>query len=155
MRKVRTGDWLVLVLERFDESLQILREAYGWDMVDILYMSMKTTRTTHKTPLGAADRTALLGLSPCDTKLYQESLAVFERRVEEYGKERMAADVATFKALNAKANTICASKAGQVSVIISVTQQNAQPTASPATLLFMDTITHHARVLANYTCAVK
>merc|ERR1711871_700445 len=51
LHKIRTGDWLVLVLERFDESLLLLREAYGWDLIDILYVAMKTTRSTHKTPL--------------------------------------------------------------------------------------------------------
>mmetsp|Transcript_46709 Transcript_46709/g.130312 ORF Transcript_46709/g.130312 Transcript_46709/m.130312 type:complete len:410 (+) Transcript_46709:212-1441(+) len=113
MHKIRTGDWLVLVLERFDESLQLLREAYSWDMFDILYVAMKTTRTSHKAPLNEADRAALLKMSGCDTKLYQESLAVFEQRVEEYGKERMVADVEKFKTLNAKANEICVSKAEQ------------------------------------------
>ena len=122
MHKIRTGDWLVLVLERFDESLQLLREAYSWDMFDILYVAMKTTVTSHKAPLNEADRAALLKMSGCDTKLYQESLAVFERRVEEYGKERMVADVEKFKTLNDKANEICVSKAEQASV----TQRNAQ-----------------------------
>ena len=28
MQKIRKGEWLVLVLERLDESLQLLREAY-------------------------------------------------------------------------------------------------------------------------------
>eukprot|EP01084_Bolivina_argentea_P100328 180163_1 len=85
--KIITGQWLILILERFDESLLVMKYAYNLSWSDLVYIKMKTNKTNLK--FGdeyldnEQDKQKLLQLNYCDLKLYNIAKKQFESRLYE------------------------------------------------------------------------
>lgn len=112
---VRNGTWILLLAENLDESLVLLKTAYRLTEFDMLYYPQKVRRydkkgimrTDPKYTLTPEEEAALLALNDCDAHLYQTAVAVHRRRVAEYGVEKMAADVAAFRASTSRVRRFC------------------------------------------------
>ena len=86
--KIKSGQWLILILERFYESLLILKYAYDLQWEDLVYIQQKTNKkndnpqyiTTQK------DKQKFLEINHCDLKLYNIAYQQFEKRLYEIYK---------------------------------------------------------------------
>jgi len=97
---------LVMVSERFDESLVLLKELMGWPL-DVV-TSLKLNAQTKKTFLSEEARKELASWLKQDYKLYHHFTARFEEAVKDFGEENMARELDNL----AKANEATAKRCG-------------------------------------------
>lgn len=86
--------------ERFDESVLMMRKAFGWRMP--LYVRRNVGR--HRPPRSEVPAEALARIAEensLDAVLYAEAQEVFEEQVRSYGPRALERDLARFRALNA------------------------------------------------------
>ena len=81
--KIRNGKWIVLILERFDESLLVLKAAYNLEWTDLVYMKMKHDKAKDNDQYieSEEDEQKLLELNHCDLRLYGVAYQQFEQRL--------------------------------------------------------------------------
>ncbi|CAG0915764.1 unnamed protein product [Notodromas monacha] len=98
---------LVLIMERMEESLVLMRHQLGWDLEDVLAFHHNSamnqgTETLSKTQLQDLDN-----LLSDDHKLYSKFEAILEAKIQEFGHQRMADEVAALKCLQEQAAEMC------------------------------------------------
>ncbi|MCJ8747043.1 hypothetical protein PDJAM_G00149040 [Pangasius djambal] len=98
---------LVMLVEHFEESLILLKDTLCWDMDDLLFFKLNARKGSTVSKLTPELRAKALQWNSIDWKLYQHFNATFWRKVEAYGRERMAKDVAELRRRNAEMATIC------------------------------------------------
>ncbi|XP_060739543.1 galactosylceramide sulfotransferase isoform X1 [Tachysurus vachellii] len=98
---------LVMLVEHFEESLILLKDALCWDMEDLLFFKLNARKGSTVSKLNHKLRAKALQWNAIDWKLYQHFNATFWKKVEAYGPERMAADVAELRRRNADMTNIC------------------------------------------------
>ncbi|NWT02043.1 G3ST1 sulfotransferase, partial [Mionectes macconnelli] len=107
IREIDRRFHLVMLLEYFDESLVLLKDLLCWQLEDVLYFKLnarKGSTVSRLTPQLYEQATAW---NLIDAKLYRYFNATFWRKVEAYGRERMAKDVAELQRENEKMKSIC------------------------------------------------
>jgi hypothetical protein len=87
--------WVGLT-ERFDESILLLRHAFGWK--DVRYVSVKVAR--RRADIAPDDRTLLERQNRLDLALYDHARAIVERRIAE--ADGFAAEYEAFQRANAR-----------------------------------------------------
>ncbi|KAG9261986.1 galactosylceramide sulfotransferase [Astyanax mexicanus] len=98
---------LVMLVEHFEESLILLKDALCWDMEDLLFFKLNARKGSTISKLTPELRAKALEWNAVDWKLYQYFNATFWKKVEAYGTERMARDVAELRRRNKEMATIC------------------------------------------------
>ncbi|XP_076845913.1 galactosylceramide sulfotransferase [Brachyhypopomus gauderio] len=98
---------LVMLVEHFEESLILLKDALCWDMEDLLFFKLNARKGSTVSKLTPELRAKALDWNAIDWKLYQHFNATFWRKVEAYGRERMGQDVAELRRRNAEMAAIC------------------------------------------------
>uniref|UniRef100_A0A0P4WT61 Galactosylceramide sulfotransferase n=1 Tax=Scylla olivacea TaxID=85551 RepID=A0A0P4WT61_SCYOL len=99
---------LVMVAERYDESLVLLKDLMCWTADDVAYLSInfrKEKPATNK--IAPETREKLLQLSYPDAKIYEYFLKVFEKKVEAFGHARMAKELAAIQDANKRLAEKC------------------------------------------------
>ncbi|KAK8376719.1 hypothetical protein O3P69_009969 [Scylla paramamosain] len=99
---------LVMVAERYDESLVLLKDLMCWTADDVAYLSInfrKGKPATNK--IAPETREKLLQLSYPDAKIYEYFLKVFEKKVEAFGRVRMAKELAAVQDANKRLAEKC------------------------------------------------
>ena len=95
--RIKFGDFLVLIAERFDESLLLLKYAYNLEWKDLFYkkMTKKSASLTNyqlkrdKIKLTKEQDMKLKLLQDCDWKLYHIAMKVFDQRLYQiYGNNQ-------------------------------------------------------------------
>ncbi len=87
IEKIRNGQWLVLILERFDESLLVLKYTYNLTWKDLVYMKMKSNKgKKNDESINEDEKKILEELNKCDLKLYKIAYKVFDLRLNEIYK---------------------------------------------------------------------
>lgn len=84
---------LVMITERLDESLVLLKHLLCWNTSDVVAFKINARYNKYKEELSADARKKLLELNHVDVLLYRHFADVFERKVREFGEDRMAAEV--------------------------------------------------------------
>lgn len=84
---------LVMVAERFNESLLLLRDLLCWSLDDVVVFRLNARQNTFRRPLTAQLAEDLRALNAADVQLYRHFERRFEQRVQEYGQERMAREL--------------------------------------------------------------
>jgi hypothetical protein len=74
---------VVGLTERFDETLLLLRDAYGWPLRKTLYRSTNVGVARRRAPLSAAEMEAVRANNELDLRLYAYATELFERRLAE------------------------------------------------------------------------
>jgi hypothetical protein len=87
--------WVGLT-ERFDESILLLRHAFGWR--DVRYVSVKVAR--QRAELAPEDRALLERQNAFDIELYEHARGIVERRIGE--ADNFAAELEAFQRANAR-----------------------------------------------------
>ncbi|XP_068583207.1 galactosylceramide sulfotransferase-like [Cebidichthys violaceus] len=98
---------LVMLMEHFEESLILLRDALCWETDDIVFFKLNSRKESTVSKLTPELRAKALQWNGIDWKLYKHFNATFWEKVEVYGRQRMAEEVAELKRRNAELVEIC------------------------------------------------
>ncbi|XP_011614072.1 galactosylceramide sulfotransferase isoform X2 [Takifugu rubripes] len=98
---------LVMLVEYFEESLILLKEALCWEMDDLLFFKLNARKGSTVSKLTPELRARALQWNAIDWKLYQHFNQTFWKKVDAYGQGRMADDVAELRKRNAEMASIC------------------------------------------------
>ncbi|XP_055774907.1 galactosylceramide sulfotransferase-like [Salvelinus fontinalis] len=98
---------LVMLVEHFDESLMLLKDALCWEMDDLLFFKLNARKGSTVSKLTPELRAKALEWNAVDWRLYQHFNVTFWRKVEAYGRQRMADDVAELQRRNAVMAAVC------------------------------------------------
>jgi len=100
---------LVMITEYLEASLVLLADLMSWPLHYVASIGKRVRSDTARNNISDEDRRTLLRLNHADHRLYEHFLAIFRRRVLEYGFERMAADVQRLNAFNIALDKRCVS----------------------------------------------
>ncbi|KAF4074235.1 hypothetical protein AMELA_G00237350 [Ameiurus melas] len=98
---------LVMLVEHFEESLILLKDALCWDMDDLLFFKLNVRKGSTVSKMTPELRAKALQWNAIDWKLYQHFNNTFWKKVELYGRERMENDVAELRRRNSQMAAIC------------------------------------------------
>ncbi|XP_037092720.1 galactose-3-O-sulfotransferase 3-like [Pollicipes pollicipes] len=98
---------LVMIAERLDESLVLLKHALCWRIEDVVGLRLNSRTAAAHSALPRRARVRLKRWLAADYLLYSHFLALFERRVAEFGAARMRREVAELRAVNERALERC------------------------------------------------
>ncbi|XP_062944255.1 galactosylceramide sulfotransferase [Cynocephalus volans] len=98
---------LVLLQEYFDESLVLLKDLLCWELEDVLYFKLNARRDSPGPRLSGELYRRATAWNMLDAHLYRHFNASFWRRVEAFGRERMAREVAALRRANERMQRIC------------------------------------------------
>nr|XP_027213681.1 galactosylceramide sulfotransferase-like isoform X1 [Penaeus vannamei] len=101
---------LVMVAERFDESLVLLKHLMCWNTEDVAYVEARVRRPTYRTELSEAQKDRLRQLNRQDVILYKFFREIFEEKVKAFGEERMQREVEELRQANARLIDDCGAK---------------------------------------------
>ena len=107
LRDMRSGAIsLVMITERMDESLLLLSRSMGWNINDLLYLSMKnnTRRTSDHPPADVVDK--IRGWLHDDVLLYKAATDLFEQRIKDQDSS-FSMELLQFKQLKTEAHMDC------------------------------------------------
>lgn len=105
--EARETAWII-VAERMNESLLLLKEELEWGMDDMLYVSKKVSNgrlRREDIPDDVLDD--IEKASACDREMYERAVRTHERRVRAYGEERMRRDLEEFERALNEVRTVC------------------------------------------------
>lgn len=91
----RLESWfhLVLVAERMEESLILLRHLMCWELDTVITFKLNSRDPKFKSSLNTSEKLTLEELNKADVMLYKHFLAKFEKQVEAFGYERMSVEI--------------------------------------------------------------
>ncbi|XP_023678738.1 galactosylceramide sulfotransferase-like [Paramormyrops kingsleyae] len=98
---------LVMVAEYFDESLILLKDTLCWELEDLLFLRLNMRRDSSISKMTEHQRMQARDWNAADWRLYRYFNATFWAKVEVYGRERMAREVAELRRRNAEMATTC------------------------------------------------
>ncbi|XP_054905133.1 galactosylceramide sulfotransferase [Poeciliopsis prolifica] len=98
---------LVMLVEHFEESLILLKDALCWEMNDLLFFKLNARKGSTVSKLTPELRARALEWNAIDWKLYQHFNQTFWKKVDAYGRQRMAKDVAELRKRNKEMASIC------------------------------------------------
>lgn len=99
---------LVMISERFDESLVLLRELLCWSWDDMLVFHQN--KRIHTLPISDYQRQLVTNWSWADTRLYNLFQKIFDEKVHKYGKSRMRRHAALLNRNRQKMFNFCVDK---------------------------------------------
>ncbi|ROT68082.1 putative galactose-3-O-sulfotransferase [Penaeus vannamei] len=98
---------LVMVAERMDESLVLLRHLLCWSLHDVVVFTKNARGEGARTALDAHTRQRLREMNDADVRLYEHFLAKHRRAVLAFGARRMAREVAALRKLRDRSFEDC------------------------------------------------
>ncbi|XP_023268454.1 galactosylceramide sulfotransferase-like isoform X1 [Seriola lalandi dorsalis] len=96
-----------ILMEHFEESLILLKDTLCWEMDDILFFKLNSRKESTVSKMSPELRAKALQWNGVDWKLYKHFNLTLWEKVEAYGRERMAKDVAELRRRNAEMVEIC------------------------------------------------
>lgn len=84
---------LVMITERMNESLVLLKNLLCWTTEDVLTFKLNARKESSKTPLTPDLKNKILKWNRSDKILYDYFVERFDQRVEVFGREKMAAEL--------------------------------------------------------------
>ena len=104
-QRIQSGDFLLLITDRWDESLILLKYAYNLQWNDLFYSNM-TKKSWKRSPIKAketinitkTEQQQLRSLNDCDWTFYDLAMKIFDRRLFEIYKgddDMLRADIDT------------------------------------------------------------
>ncbi|KAF2347746.1 Galactose-3-O-sulfotransferase, partial [Trinorchestia longiramus] len=98
---------LVLIAEKMDESLILLKKLLCWDYQDLVFFSKNARREDMKSDMSVSALQRMRELNSGDALLYDHFLAQHDQMVLRYGTQKMADEVATLRALREEMFEYC------------------------------------------------
>ncbi|XP_054712861.1 galactosylceramide sulfotransferase-like [Uloborus diversus] len=85
---------LVLVADRMDESLVLLRNLLCWDIDDVVTFKLNARNPKFKSKLNDNEKAKLRAFNRADDLLYKHFLEKFKRQIDAFDKQRLSAEIA-------------------------------------------------------------
>ena len=98
---------LVMIAERWDESVILLKDLLCWDFKDVVNFKLNARKENKKIPLSAEARAALKEYLAADYKLYNHFKKKFEAQVNSFGTRRMEQELEILGLANANMKKRC------------------------------------------------
>ncbi|XP_034728680.1 galactosylceramide sulfotransferase [Etheostoma cragini] len=98
---------LVMLVEYFEESLILLKDALCWELDDVLFFKLNARKGSTVSKLTPELRARALEWNAIDWKLYKHFNQTFWKKVDAYGRRQMAEDVAELRRRNTEMASIC------------------------------------------------
>lgn len=102
---------LVLIAEKFDESMVLLKDLLCWDYRDVTYFKLNAKKPEAKSVISDEARAKLKQWLKSDYLLYNHFLAKFEKKVASFGVKKMKQEVKVLQAANDNVSKKCSVKA--------------------------------------------
>ena len=103
----------VMITDRMDESLIILKEYLGWNMTDIVYLN-RMVSSKPKVSMSEETKARILKYHVIDTHIFDHFNASFERHLDRLGREKVASQVKEFKEMREAFENKCFDKSTTV-----------------------------------------
>ena len=107
IRQVEEDFDLVLIADRFEESVVLLRNALCWTYKDVSYLKLNARQEGKKSALSEKARRALEEWLKSDYELYNHFREKFEKEVAKMGASKMATERQILAAANGKIRDTC------------------------------------------------
>ena len=101
---------LVMISERIDESLIVLKERMGWTLEDIMYLNRNVAPEESKSDLTESTRQNILQHLILDKRMYDYFNATLDRHIDELGRERIQTEVREFQQVRQELEDKCFDK---------------------------------------------
>jgi hypothetical protein len=100
---------LILIQERFDESMILLKDMLCWDNTDLIHLKLNRTPKT-KSKLTEETRKSLSAYLEADVRVYDYFYNKFHRKVQAFGENRLNAETLKLKEDIMHAKDVCGVK---------------------------------------------
>ena len=98
---------LVMIAERWDESVILLKDLLCWDFKDVVNFKLNARKENKKIPLSEEARAALKEYLAADYKLYHYFKKKFQAQVNSFGARRMEQERGILEVANANMKERC------------------------------------------------
>ena len=104
----------IMISERLDESLVILKEYMGWELRDILYLNRNVVSKFTKDKIPEETREKILNHLQLDRMIFEHVTKSFERHIDRLGRERISEEVRKFRVLREEFENKCIDKGSRM-----------------------------------------
>ena len=133
---------LVLVADRMNESLVLLRHLMCWDLDDVITFKLNARDPKFKSSLNEKEKTVLRQLNRADVLLYNHFLKKFEKAIDSFGRDRVELETQQLREKTQQWYNLC----------IKREQRHAKPTAKPKYYFNPKVIVFEPNTNSNDTC---
>merc|ERR1712131_36659 len=88
---------LVMITDRFEESIILMRDLLCMSEEDVIYLALKVRRETQSTELTQDEARKIREWNSLDTALYDHFEKKLDMAVEKYGRNRMNVEVSKLR----------------------------------------------------------
>ena len=99
----------VMITDRMDESLIILKEYLGWNMTDIVYLN-RMVSSKPKVTMSDETKARILKYNVIDDQIFDHFNVSFEQHLERVGREKVASQVKEFREMREAFENKCFNK---------------------------------------------
>ena len=99
----------VLITDRMDESLVLLKEYLGWNITDIMYLN-RMVSSKPKVTMSDETKAKILQYQVIDRQIFDHFNASFERHIDKIGREKVASLVKQFREVRETFENKCFNK---------------------------------------------
>ena len=99
----------VMITDRMDESLVILKEYLGWNITDIMYLN-RMVSSKPKVSMSDETKAKILQYQVIDRQIFDHFNASFERHINKIGREKVASLVKQFREIRETFENKCFNK---------------------------------------------
>lgn len=132
----------VLISDRMDESLVLLRHLLCWDMDDVVTFKLNARDPKFKSSLNEREKNVLRKLNHADVLLYNHFVEKFNKAVDDFGRRRMSLETEQLRERTQKWYNLC----------IKGEQRHSRPTAKPKYYFNPQVMVFEATTNSNDTC---
>jgi len=96
IKEVENSFNLIMMVERFEESLILMKNELCWDYTDITSLKLNGRVDDVKTKLNATTRALLKDFLQNDYQVYNHFYKIFENKVKQFGQDKMKNELGNF-----------------------------------------------------------
>jgi len=111
IEEMDSGFHLVMLAERFDESMILLKDLLCWDYRDVVNFKLNARKESKKISLSSEARAALREYLAADYLLYDHFKAKFEALIDSFGLARMSRELSVLRKANSRMQSMCSVQA--------------------------------------------
>uniref|UniRef100_T1JML9 Sulfotransferase domain-containing protein n=1 Tax=Strigamia maritima TaxID=126957 RepID=T1JML9_STRMM len=97
----------VMIAEKFDESLILLKDLLCWDIEDVIYFRQNARLESAKIEMNATLEDKLRRLNNADDQLYKYFNNKFEEMIDKYGREKLKVETEDLRRWNSRWHDYC------------------------------------------------
>ena len=98
---------LVMIAEKFDESLLLLRDIFCWDFDDITSLKLNSRKESSRKNLNETTKIKLKEYLKYDYQLYNHFKDIIVKKLRDFGESKLEKDLELLKIANAKRTRTC------------------------------------------------